>query len=261
VKALVIIVLVSATVSAQAPETIDVPRFAVTSVRRNGSGDLASDARVEPGGHVTITNGAIRDLIRNVFGLADFQVVGGPEWLRSERYDIEARASADVPRDRVMLMMRGLLHDRFRLRFHYEAREHQAYALTLARDDGRLGPHLQRSSVDCAAQPRGERGGGPCGFDLGGATLTAVGIPMSMLAQRLAGLSGRVVSDKTGLAGLYDLTLTWTPEGAVGPDASSVQDGGSLYTALREQLGLRLESSRVPVQTLVIDSIERPTAD
>jgi uncharacterized protein (TIGR03435 family) len=232
-------------------------RFAAATVRRNVSGEQRVDAQTSPGGRVAITNTTVRDLIRNVFGLADFQITGGADWLSGERYDIVATAGTDVPRPQLMLMMRELLAERLKLAFHYEMRETPVYALRLVRADQRLGPQLRATDIDCAtaaavaARDATQRA---CGFDLSGRSLTATGMSIAALTQRLALLSGRAVTDHTGLAGLYDLQLRWAPDGI----SSAGGDDPSLFTALREQLGLKLEDAREPVQVMVIDAVERP---
>jgi uncharacterized protein (TIGR03435 family) len=260
VKAVAIAALLTlvapATGAAQSPA--EPPRFAAATVRRNLSGEQRVDAQTSPGGRVTITNTSIRDLIRNVFGLADFQITGGPDWLSGERYDIVATAGTDAARPQLMLMMRELLAERLKLAFHYEMRETPVYALRLVRADRRLGPQLRATGIDCtaasaaAARDATQRA---CGFDVSGRSLTATGMSIASLTQRLALLSGRTVTDHTGLAGLYDLQLRWAPDGI----SSAGGDDPSLFTALREQLGLTLDSTRAPVQVLVIDAVERPT--
>jgi uncharacterized protein (TIGR03435 family) len=221
-------------------------QFAAATVRRNVSGEQRVDAQTSPGGRVAIINTTIRDLIRNVFGLADFQISGGPDWLAHERYDVVATAGADVPRQQLMLMIRGLLGDT------------AVYALRLARADQRPGPQLRPTAIDCtaastaAARDATQRA---CGFDVSGGSLTATGMSIASLTQRLASISGRIVADQTGLPGLYDLQLRWAPDGV----AAAGGDGPSLFTALREQLGLKLDDAREPVQMMVIDHAERPT--
>jgi uncharacterized protein (TIGR03435 family) len=233
-------------------------QFAAATVRRNVSGEQRVDAQTSPGGRVAIINTTIRDLIRNVFGLADFQISGGPDWLAHERYDVVATAGADVPRQQLMLMIRGLLAERLKLAFHYELRDTAVYALRLARADQRPGPQLRPTAIDCtaastaAARDATQRA---CGFDVSGGSLTATGMSIASLTQRLASISGRIVADQTGLPGLYDLQLRWAPDGV----AAAGGDGPSLFTALREQLGLKLDDAREPVQMMVIDHAERPT--
>ena len=245
-----LLLAVQATANAQSAG--EPPRFAAATIRRNVSGDLRVGAQTSPGGRVTLVNTPIRDVIRNVYALADAQIEGGPEWLSRERYDIVATAGADVPRQQLMLMVRTLLAERLKLVIHHETRQVSVYRLALAREDRRLGTQLRPTAIDCAGAERS--GARQCGFDVSGGTLDATGMSIVSLMQRLTPLVGRTVVDGTGLDGLYDITLRWAPAGvadAGGPDPS-------LFTALREQLGLTLEDARAPVQVMVIDSVERP---
>ena len=272
------------------------PQFEVASIKPNKSGDGRVMIGVQPGGRFTATNVTLRMLIRNAYQLQDFQITGGPSWLTEDRYDIVAKAEGDAVGDsfraeqsgqpsRGQLMMRALLAERFKLVVHDETKEMPIYALVVARSDGRLGPQLKKSEVDCAAVTAAGRGrgrgpmpppgppqpGGPppqCGIRIGMGNMAVGGSPLTQVASSLAMFAGRIVVDKTGLIGAYDFTLTWTPDqmanrppGAPpGPDAAPVDPNGpSLFTAVQEQLGLKLESQRGPVAVLVIDRAEHPT--
>jgi uncharacterized protein (TIGR03435 family) len=265
------------------------PAFEVASVRRNRSNDGRVTMQVLPGGRFTASNVPLALLIRFSYQLQPFQVVGGPDWLNTDRFDVTAKAEGDIQptppgtTGQLQLMMRALLADRFRLVTHGETREMPIYNLVLARSDSRLGSGLKPSSTDCAAVMRGRRGGGPppappqpgepiqCGLMIGIGTMNAGGMPMSQLAQTLSQQVGRIVTDRTGLTGNYDFMLTYAPEGRGGPPGGPPFGGPdapaadpnlpSIFTALQEQLGLRLESARGPVEVLVIDRVEPPTED
>jgi uncharacterized protein (TIGR03435 family) len=268
---------------AQAPAT---PTFEVASVRPNKAGDGRVMLGLQPGGRFNATNVPLRMLLRQAFNVQEFQIVGGPDWITSDRFDIVAKApegnfTADVMRP----MLRSLLAERFKLVVHNETREMAIYALVKARDDGKLGPNLTPAAIDCAAVMRGRRGAPPpappqpgqkmeCGFMIGPGRMNAGGMAISNLAQTLSPQVGRIVIDKTELTGNYDFELTYTPEGL-----GSVFPGGgggpllngapapvdpntpNLFTALQEQLGLKLDSQRGPVDVIVIDSVEQPVAD
>jgi uncharacterized protein (TIGR03435 family) len=234
-------------------------QFEAATVKRNVSGSLSGGVQLQPGGRLTVTNTTPHDMLRFVSGLPDFAVVGGPDWLRSERYDIVAKAEGDLSRDEAAQVLRDLLVERFKLKLRNEARDMAMYALVTLDPNGRLGPRLAPTKTDCAAAER--QGAGLCGFDLGGGSITAVGRPMARLIRTLGQLSGRIVVDKTGLVGDYDMTLTWTPDLVTGQAGTSPGDGSSLFTALQEQLGLKLESARGPVDVVVIESAERPAMD
>jgi uncharacterized protein (TIGR03435 family) len=230
---------------------------------------------------VTGTNVLLRDLIRfayYVYG-GDWDLrIAGPEWIKTARYDIEATTGGQVNQGQAMSMLRRLLADRYGLKVHYENRERPVYNMVLARDDKQLGPRLQRSSIDCkaleaAAQAARAKGEPPpigppapgerpvCGTIGAPGTTSSGGLTMEQLALQLARTVGRPVVDKTGLAGPYDWDLKWAPELQPSPDGAPVvgADGVSIFTALQEQLGLRLEAARGPVEVLVIDAVEQPT--
>jgi uncharacterized protein (TIGR03435 family) len=274
---------------AQTPQTsAPGPAFEVASIKPNNSGDGRVMMGIQPGGRFTATNVPLRVLIRNAYQLQDFQIVGAPSWIGSERYDIVAKAEDGTPIEtptldrtgpsRVQLMMRALLAERFQLVVHNETRELPIYALVLARSDGKLGPDLHKSDTDCnAVLAAGQRGRGlapppppqpgerlPCGIRIGMGNMTIGGAPLFQIANAMANFIGRTVVDKTGLAGNYDANLTWTPDqmpqrppGAPEPPPID-PNGPSIFTAVQEQLGLKLDSQKGPVAVLVIDRVERP---
>jgi uncharacterized protein (TIGR03435 family) len=250
--------------------------FEVASVKPNKSGDDNSRLGLQPGGRITATNVALRLLIRNVYNVQAYQIVGEPDWIATERFDIEAKADRDYspqsdgPAPELIAMMRNLLADRFKLVVHRETREMPVYALVLARADGTFGPQMRRVDVDCAAEAAkamaARRGGTPpqpsdpskvppCGARLRPGRVMAGAAMLPQFARGLSGFVGRTVVDRTGLSGTFDIDLEWTPD----PTADTT--GPSLFTALQEQLGLKLESTRAPVEVLVIDRVERPMPD
>ena len=277
-----LVALAIASASAQ-----DKPSFEVASVKPNKSGDNRIMLGIQPGGHFTASNVTLRMLIRQAWRIQDFQIVGGPGWLGSDRFDIVAKADGNPgptppggPPGPLELMVQSMLQERFRLALHNDTREMPIYALTLARTDGRLGPQLKKSDVDCAAFAGRGRGGPPpgpplfterpmCGMRIGPGTLSAGGISLSQLANNISNFVQRTVVDKTGLSGSVDVDLTWTPDqipqGVAPPGAPPLPpidpNGPSIFTAVQEQLGLKLESQRGPVDVLVIDRVEPPTPD
>ena len=299
---------------AQAPAQTAAPAaFEVTSVKPsnpNASGPFGSIPMVLPQGlgGFTGTNVPLRLLVRMAYGLQDFQIIGGPSWQMSSKFDFSAKAAEGTvknPADMTPLL-KSLLADRFKLKTHTETRELPIYALIAARSDGKLGPDMKPSTSDCSgaaaeAQKRAEAilKGGPAALmsmlpkpgetakcsispaiDLAnpsaGFGLRADGLPMAQLAAMLTQFTGRSVIDKTGLSGLYDWVLRFDPQvllamlaqqtginmPAIGAQASTLfADSPSLMTALQEQLGLKLDSQRGPVDVLVIDSAELPEPD
>jgi uncharacterized protein (TIGR03435 family) len=219
---------------------------------------------------VTITNAMLRDVIGYAYTLRDIQIVGGPSDLLRERFDIVAGAGANAPVEQVRAMMRTLLAERFSLVVHRELRELEVYELIVARDDRRLGPQL-RPRPDCATRPADTEppeGNRPaCGgilFSPGRSS--ARGMRLTDIAQGWGG--DRIVVDKTGLAGFFDVDLEYAPQrlpppGFELPPGVSLPpaDGPSLFTALQEQLGLKLQPSSAPIDVVVVDAVKRPTPD
>ena len=255
----------------------------------------------QPGGRFTATNTPLRMLIMAGYELQqDAQLVGGPPELLAAKYDITARAAstATIGMKELPQLMRALLAERFKLKVHTESRELPAYDLVLARGDGRLGPDMRPSKSDCsktdeilaqqgAAIAKGDvaslistsGAAVPCAIapDLSRGPLNMSmrgdGQEMKQLAELLTQLTARPVRDKTGLSGRYDFDMKMDLQavlalarrmGANVPAAAAnipQAEGSSLTTALNEQLGLKLESVRVPVDVVIIDSVEAPTPD
>ncbi len=270
---------------AQAPAE-NKQRFEVASVKPSEPGAQAQSVRRPPiGGQLFVTNIPLRDIIALAYQVPDlpWRLDGVPEWATKERFDIIAKAPGDVPPvrpgspDPILFMLRTLLAERFRMTVHTENREMPVYALVLAKP-GTLGRDLKKSEVDCdalqtarltaaakggsAPLPVNPDGRPVCGFRpvKGGGPgapggIQAGGIPMWQLANRLTEFVGRTVIDRTGLEGFYDWQLLFSPP------RSDDQSGGSIFTALQEQMGLKLESTRAPVEVWVVDHVERPTPD
>jgi uncharacterized protein (TIGR03435 family) len=266
------------------------PAFEVASVRPNNSGDNRISFTYQ-GGRFNATNVTLRMLIRHSYGVQDSQIAGGPSWVNSDRFNIIAKGDvgqspafpvqlAEGP-SRLQLMMQALLADRFKLVVRKERKEFNAYSLVLARSDGRLGPALRRSDVDCAAlasaarraassalpvQPEQARAT-RCRISRGLGTIAIDGRPLVQLASSLSNIVGRPVVDWTGLSGNFDVDLTWTP-GQMPPSfprsdepPAASSDGPSIFTAIREQLGLKLVAQKGPGDVLVIERAERPAVD
>jgi uncharacterized protein (TIGR03435 family) len=209
-----------------------------------------------------------------VLNLLDQEIAGGPEWLDADKFDIVAStpvATQPTPPAQSRLMLQRLLADRFKLTAHWETRELPVYALVKARADGSLGPGLtQTSEVECEkakplqpGQPPEPGARPPCGaLMFGPGVLRATGIPMEWFAQTLTTtpvITGidRPVLDRTSLQGNYGFEMKFAAAGAANPDP----DRPELFTALQEQLGLKLESIRAPMDVLVIDRAEKPDAN
>jgi uncharacterized protein (TIGR03435 family) len=251
------VLLISARpLTAQAPAAPRARTFDVASVKPNTSGG-GSSQQVAPNGTMTLLNNTLRNIIRTAHGLQGAQVVGGPDWLDTDRFDVIAKANAPFTTDEGRVMLRALVAERFGVVTHPETRDLPVFLLRVARSERAPGIRLKPSVVDCAglaaAQARV-----PCGLNVNFAagSIAGIGVSISQLARNLMGVVGRTIVDETGLSGTYDLELTFAP------DANQpASDAPSLFTALQEQLGLKLDPGRAPLPVLVIDRASRPTAD
>jgi len=266
-----VVVMVFALISAVTAQTPK-PAFEVASVKSNKSGQRQGRIQLEQGDAVSMVNQALRTVITFAYRVPVYKLTGGPAWLTTERFDIVAKAPAGTTLDQKLVMLQTLLEDRFKLRIRPETREGDVYALMLARSDGRLGPDMRPAKVNCDGRPHGITQPAPgvrpeCGSVGGLAQFSAGGIDMPLLAESLGMMMQQTVVDRTGLTGRFDLDLraTQTGPGAVRPGVGVPPPEGferpTVFTAVQEQLGLKLQPTRGPVEVLVIDSVERPTED
>ena len=232
--------------------------FEVASIKPANPDAHGSSIRFMPGGGLNITNIPLRGMITFAYDVRDFQVSGGPGWIGTERFDITAqpeRAAANGPvdparmtdeqlqtvREQMNERLRALLVDRFQLAVHKETKEQPIYALVLAKNGSKLreakepGPRLMTN----------------------GKHMQGSAVSIEILTQVLSSQMERPVVDKTGLTGKYDFVLEWTPD--IGAAGDSTPVGPTIFTALQEQLGLRLEAQKGPVQIIVIDRAEKPS--
>ena len=252
---------------AQAPDSH--PTFEVAAVKREAGIVSGMTFAARPGGTLTVINNELTNVIDNAYGIRRYQLIGGPDWINSDRYNIQAKASGDVRRDELMLMLRSLLDDRFKLRVHRETRAMPIYVMTTTKGGLKVPPARDGSCM--AFNPRnpprpspGQPGTPLCGNNhITQNTWNATSIGMPDAAAALVGVLGRNVVDKTGVSGKFDIHLQWTPDRApAGADSVAAEASAvSLFTALEEQLGLKVESSRGLVDVLVIDHVERPDDD
>jgi uncharacterized protein (TIGR03435 family) len=258
-------------VSAQSQTPSAPLRFEVVSIKANRSGDPFPSVGSGPGRY-QIGNAPLLGLIQSAFQVQPSQIVDAPAWAAVERFDIMATMPEGVPQGAGTRthMLRALLEERFKLVSHRETRELPVFALVLARSDGTVSPGLEPGPVECADAVRPIQPGRrpPCNTNFGTGSVTSGGITMAGFASLLTSplQVGRIVQDRTGLAGYFQFDLTYTPDqlrnGTARPGLPAVDPNGpSLVTALQEQLGLRLEPTRGPVDVVVIDSVERPTGN
>ena len=289
----IVVLSLTASVSAQSGG------FEVASIKPSNPTSTGPIGVVVPAfGRLTATNATLRCLVYAAYQLQTFQVVGGPAWQNTNRFDVTAKAiDPSTTTDQLFELLKTLLADRFKLKVHTESREVPIYALAVARNDGKTGAKLRPSAAACpdlqaqqqqqfetlakgglsAIQPKpGETR--PCSITLlpstsapGSVAIHATGQTMESLSLALTTLVGRVVVDKTGLTGLYDFDLTVDLQRMMQlsadlgdnprPLPAGLPEAPALMTQLEEDLGLKLNSQRGPGQVLVIDSAELPTPD
>jgi uncharacterized protein (TIGR03435 family) len=240
------------------------PRFEVASVKPHRTDDDVMFGHWYGESRFTAT-GSLRMLIRLAYGLQDSQLAGGPDWADSYLYDIAATANGSATPDVMRLMLRELLADRFALRLGIEMRYRPIYALTQVNSDSRLGSQLKLAAVDCNALLRAS-----CGIRFSPGSLVASGMTMPALADHLSMWVDRIVTDRTGLEGRFDLSLKWLPDRVPETGSSSRSelapsaidlDAPSIYTAVQEQLGLRLEALVGLAEVFVVERADRPTVN
>jgi bla regulator protein blaR1 len=267
------------------------PSFEVASIKPNTSGQNFVSISQQPGGRFVANGMTLRSLITLAYRIRDYQIEGAPGWASSDRWNVEARAEEGSiplqtgPRDPnapdpIGLRLQSLLEDRFQLKFHKEIRELPTYELTIAKGGLKLKPSADQTPYkppeksDPPAAPKMIRPGDPLprrSVRMGMGELEASAIEFASFVQSLSGQLGRTVIDKTGLKGLYDIKLTWTPEmrqGAApfgpltaGTEVAPASDpsGVSIFTAIQEQLGLKLESAKGPAEVYVMDGVQKPS--
>jgi uncharacterized protein (TIGR03435 family) len=258
---------------AQAPATA----FEVASVKSSVPGTLGGRMQFLPGGTFSATNAPLNALIQQIYQVRDFQVVGDPRWMAliadgtSARYEIQAKGDPSATEAQVREMVKGLLADRFQLKVHEETRDLPVYALVPAKG----GIKLQVTKDN--GKPRGS--GGILLMDRGWIQGSNIAMPALLLTFSQSKLLDRPVVDKTNFTEAFDFRLTWTPEGA----SPETQDGScpasfapmqermrmkaeawscpSIFTAVQDQFGLKLDPQKDPIEVLVIDHVERPSAN
>ena len=246
--------------------------FDVASLKATPPGAMGYSIIPLPGGRFQARNINLKRLIAVAYSVTDFQIFGSNiNWIESQRYDLDAKASGPAALPQLRLMLRSLLNDRFSLKIHRETREMPIFSLLPAKSGAPGGPGLVESPEgDCAASATDQPAlpnGTPCGVvNLGRGSIKGQRGRISQLADRLSTLLERTVVDKTGLTGIYNIAVTWIPDPDLerqSADAKSVPDPSSpsLFSALQQQLGLKLLPGKGPVEVIVVDSAEKAAAN
>jgi len=254
------------------------PEFEVASVKPNTSGNNMVMIRPPAGGRFTATNARLKMLIGLAYNVQNFEISGGPAWINSDGYDIEAKAAdSNIGIEQLRPMLQMLLEDRFKLMIHRETKEVPVYALTAGKNGPKLpeakeggcvtfGPNLPPPPPPAPGQPFAPPPT-PCGgFMMGPNRMEGGRVSMAQFVRSLSNILGRPVIDKTAFTGTFDVHLEFTPEGTafmggLGPPGGLTPgfdtSGPSIFTAVQDQLGLRLESQKGPAELLVIDHAEK----
>jgi len=183
--------------------------------------------------------GTLRSFVQLAYGVQDFEVSGGPSWTESERYELDARTASPTQGDALLVMLQNLLAERFQLKLHRESKAGAIYNLVIAKNGPRLQEEADKSRIGALSTGRGMLRGS---------------LRLTDFARVLSATAGRPVIDRTGLDGAFKIDLRWSAD-----DSSDAPPGPSLFTAIQEQLGLKLESVKGPVEILVIDRVEKPS--
>jgi bla regulator protein blaR1 len=247
-------------------------KFEVATIKPSAGDFHGTIIQAQPGGGLRVMGATLRTLLAYTYNVREFQISGGSGWIGSDRYDIVAKPERSTTPDNLSDTLRqltaeqrktyneqmgqrmhALLTDRFHLAIHRETKEQPVYALVIGKSGSKLQPGTD---------------GGAGRMRLGRGEINGEGSQLLVLAATLANVVDRPVIDKTGLSGNFNFKLNWTTDpgqgfGPPGPppgtDAAPQPDGPSIFTALQEQLGLRLESDKGPVEMIVIDRVERPS--
>lgn len=239
--------VVAATGGAAPAAQAETLAYDVAAIRPNKSGDNGSDIDFDDYGNFSAKNSTIKILIQAAYGMRRDLVLDVPRWAQEERFDIEAKI-VEKPTTKLTslqnrALLRALLASRFQLKAHMETRTLPLYELIVGKNG------IKMTAVD---RPKD----GPTGFHGGNGSLRVVAGPMDMFANVLSNAISSVVINKTGLTGRYDFTLKWSPD-----ETKPIDDAPSIFTAVQEQLGLKLQPARGPVEVLVVDSVEHPSAN
>ncbi len=218
--------------------------FEAASVKPTPPGSADQRIEFQPGGRFRATNITLKGLLRVAYDVKGFQISGGPKWIDSARFDVEAKAAGNPSASERLAMIQALLADRFQLKLHRQSKELPIYWLVV----GKNGPKFQQAKEQSRS------------FQVRRGSLDTH-TTMAALANVFSNWLERIVLDRTGLQGTYEVKMEWTPDENVRPDEPEIasRPGASLFSAVQEQLGLKLEPRKGPVEILVIEGAEKPS--
>jgi uncharacterized protein (TIGR03435 family) len=277
-RTLVVSVIVLGTYIASAQTGTASSGFEVASIRPSDPASGAPHLGMSPSGVFTAKSVTVKALVRQAYDLKDFQISGGPGWIDTDQYDIVAKGNSEslsedqirtmsseqrnILKEQFLQKLRALLADRFQLKVHQETKELPIYALIIAKNGPKIQPATEGLGPGSGLTTRmGEAGK---------TEITGKTASLDSLVRLLSNQVNRITVDKTGLKGDYDFKMTFAPDlgprpadaGDAGASAARADnDGPSIFTALQEQLGLKLEAQKGPVQVLVVDSVQKPSAN
>jgi uncharacterized protein (TIGR03435 family) len=246
-------ILSCAVLDAQPPATASHPEFEVASMKASppaaGPTIVINGLGTFRGGRLTFTNASLSDLLKYAYGITSDAQLAGPEWITSKavRFDIEALAAPDTPRDRLALMLQALLADRLKLAVDHEQRELRYLSLAPGKDGPKMHPAADRPAPDT-------------GYNVAG-RIVRNHMSMPQLALLISRFERQPVIDTTGLDGFYEVKLEWVPRDISVPEPTDSAAGPSIYSAVQSQLGLKLEARRGPLDCLVVDSAQKVPAE
>jgi len=270
VRAFVLVLIATLAVQVLAAQSSSPPAFDVVSIKRNLSESFGGLTRTAPDGTTVLANLFIRAIVTQWTTERVRDIENLPDWA-SERYDVIVKPPEATNRSDIPAMWRTMLADRFKMQAHVEQREKDGFVLMPARSDGRLGPNLTPSTLDCtprpsttpgpSAVPTREVAAAQCGFLVGQGFIVSGSLPIAAVAQFVEGLVGMPVVDGTELDGSYRLELAFSTPRVAATVSNAIDPAASpdIAAASQEQLGLKLQREKVTVPVLVIDHIERPT--
>jgi uncharacterized protein (TIGR03435 family) len=251
--ALTLTIAILPQIGGQSAGALSKPAFDVVSVKPNHSGAywFTVNSLKDKVGRFSATNIRLKDLVTVAYGQDEASILGGPAWIQSERYDVEAKVDGQPIGQELLLMLQSLLAERFQLRIHREAREVSQYSLVVERNGPKFGSQFARvENRHC--EPDAAPTTGCRGLRFSPSSITAESVTLAELARALTTIVGNIVVDQTGLDGRYDFNLEW-------PRSKDIDSlGDSVRAALGDQLGLRLEARKGPIEMLVIDGAQKP---